>query len=239
MILIHQQIISFIFVMFACSGHSFSRNYKSKNFLLTKHKMNYDISCKLNTQKTEKSETETTNAMTMVKPFSVRFYTHVTSETCSRLVEVLISLDIRSKQTEIIYGTRLPIELHLQSTGGELMPTFYVCDLIKNLDTPVHIYIDGFVASAASLIAICGDKRFMTKNSCILVHQLRAQTTGKLSEMRQELSNFNQFMDNLRNIYLENSNVSIEELDELLNSEVWLSSQKCLDLGFVDEIIQS
>jgi len=180
---------------------------------------------------------ETSQSPIHGKPLTIRFHTHVTAETCSKLVEVLTSLDIRSKQTEIIYGRRFPIELHIQSNGGELLPTFYVCDLIKNLDTPVHVYIDGFVASAASLISICGDKRFMTKNSCILIHQLRAQTNGKLNEIKQEMSNLNQFMENLRNIYLDNSKITPEELDDLLYSEFWLSSDKCLELGFVDEII--
>ena len=59
----------------------------------------------------------------------------------------------------------------MQSMGGELMPTFYVCDTIKNLETPVHVYIDGYVASAASAIAVCGDKRYMTKHSSMLIHQ--------------------------------------------------------------------
>ena len=86
-------------------------------------------------------------------------------------------------------------------------------------------------------MALCGDKRYITKNSCVLVHQLRAQTAGKLSEMTEEINNFNHFMGNLRNIYLENSNVDEEELDKLLRSELWLSSEKCLELGFVDEII--
>jgi ATP-dependent protease ClpP protease subunit len=55
--------------------------------------------------------------------------------------------------------------------------------------------------------------------------------------MSQEIDNFNHFMDNLRNIYLENSNVEEEELDSLLKSEVWLPAERCLELGFVDEIL--
>ena len=146
-------------------------------------------------------------------------------------------MDMQSKQLEAAYGQRMPVKLHLQSLGGELLPTFYICDLIKELDTPVHVYIDGFVASAASLIAICGEKRFMTKNSCVLVHQLRAASSGKLSDMKQEIDNLNNFMGSLRQIYLENSNVKEEELDDLLTSELWLDSEKCLEMGFVDEII--
>ena len=65
---------------------------------------------------------------------------------------MLKNLDVKSKELEFIYDCRLPIKLQC-SLGGELMPTFYVCDLIQQMDTPVHIYIDGYVASAASIIA--------------------------------------------------------------------------------------
>ena len=171
------------------------------------------------------------------KPLTIRFHTPVTSDSCSKLAEALVQMDIQSKQLEAAYGQRMPVKLHLQSLGGELLPTFYICDLIKELDTPVHVYIDGFVASAASLMAICGEKRFMTKNSCVLVHQLRAASSGKLSDMKQEIDNLNNFMGSLRQIYLENSNVKEEELDDLLTSELWLDSEKCLEMGFVDEII--
>lgn len=171
------------------------------------------------------------------KPLTIRFHTPVTSDSCSKLAEALVQMDMQSKQLEAAYGQRMPVKLHLQSLGGELLPTFYICDLIKELDTPVHVYIDGFVASAASLIAICGEKRFMTKNSCVLVHQLRAASSGKLSDMKQEIDNLNNFMGSLRQIYLENSNVKEEELDDLLTSELWLDSEKCLEMGFVDEII--
>uniref|UniRef100_A0A6C0L005 Protease n=1 Tax=viral metagenome TaxID=1070528 RepID=A0A6C0L005_9ZZZZ len=171
------------------------------------------------------------------KPLTIRFHTPVTSDSCSKLAEALVQMDIQSKQLEASFGQRMPVKLHLQSLGGELLPTFYICDLIQNLDTPVHVYIDGFVASAASLMAICGEKRFMTKNSCVLVHQLRAVSSGKLSDMKQEIDNLNNFMGSLRQIYLENSNVKEEELDDLLTSELWLDSEKCLELGFVDEIL--
>lgn len=171
------------------------------------------------------------------KPLTIRFHTPVTSDSCSKLAEALVQMDIQSKQLEASFGQRMPVKLHLQSLGGELLPTFYICDLIQNLDTPVHVYIDGFVASAASLMAICGEKRFMTKNSCVLVHQLRAVSSGKLSDMKQEINNLNNFMGSLRQIYLENSNVKEEELDNLLTSELWLDSEKCLELGFVDEIL--
>jgi ATP-dependent protease ClpP protease subunit len=176
-------------------------------------------------------ETDRTN------PLTINFYSPVTTETCMILSNMLKSYDVKSKELEFVYDYRIPIKLHMQSIGGELMPTFYVCDLIQQLDTPVHIYIDGYVASAASIIAVCGDKRFITKHSTILIHQLKSTSSGKLNEMKDEMNNLNFFMGMVKEIYLNNSNISEDELDDLLLSDIWLSAEKCLSLGLVDKII--
>lgn len=117
------------------------------------------------------------------------------------------------------------------------MPTFYVCDIMKKIQTPIHVYIDGYAASAASLIAVCGDKRFMTEHSAMLIHQLTGASSGKFNELQNEMTNFNLFMDNVRNIYLNNTKLDKKILEELLLSDIWLDSNTCLNYGFVDEII--
>ena len=170
-------------------------------------------------------------------PLMVRFYSPVTIESCVALTSYLKSLDMRSKQLELQYGIVFPIKLHIQSSGGMLMPTFYVCDVIKTLDTPVYIYIDGYVASAASLISICGSKRYMTKHSFMLIHQLQSQSSGRLNEMKDEISNLDFFNNNAKDIYYENSNISEPILEKLLSDELWIDAYQCLQLGLIDEII--
>ena len=49
------------------------------------------------------------------------------------------------------------------------MNTFYITDLIEKMETPVNTYVDGYAASAASLISVVGKKRYMTQNSLMLI----------------------------------------------------------------------
>jgi len=170
-------------------------------------------------------------------PLTVNFYSPVTIESCMALTTYLKQMDINSKQLRIQYGQVFPINLHIQSGGGMLMPTFYVCDVIHNLDTPVHIYIDGFVASAASLIAVSGAKRYMTQHSFMLIHQLQSQSSGRLNEMKDEITNLDFFMRNAKDIYYQNSNISKEILEKLLLDELWIDAQECLHYDLIDEII--
>ena len=130
-----------------------------------------------------------------------------------------------------------PINLHIQSSGGSLMNTYYIVDLIQSLETPVNTFIDGFAASAATLISVAGDKRYMTKNSLMLIHQLSSQNGGKFNEIKDDMANLETMMRLLKKIYLEKTNLNNYQLDELLKQDLWLDSETCLKYGLVDEII--
>ena len=58
------------------------------------------------------------------------------------------------------------------------MPTFNVVDVIERSPTPIYTYIDGYAASAATLISIAGHKRFMGKHSLMLLHELSGGNEG-------------------------------------------------------------
>lgn len=169
---------------------------------------------------------------------SLHFYGPISEGSCLELTQALFALDKQAKYQKIEHPNLKPvIELHIQSGGGALMPAFYVCDVIKQIDTPVHTYVDGFVASAASLISVCGQKRFITKYSSMLIHQLTGATSGKFNEIKDEFSNLGVFMEKVCDIYSENSNINRSKLEDLLSSDIWLDSDTCLLYGLVDEMV--
>ena len=129
------------------------------------------------------------------------------------------------------------INLHLQSYGGSLMPAFYICDLIKSMSFPVDTYVDGYAASAASIISVCGEKRYMTRNSMMMIHQLSGGVSGKFYEMQDDLQNSQTMMDLLGNIYLKHTNITKEMLGAYLQKDIWWNSTTCLELGLVDYIV--
>lgn len=79
-----------------------------------------------------------------------------------------------------------PQKIYINSIGGEIFAAIPLIDAIKNCTIPVHTYIEGIAASAASLIYMAGHKRFITKNSFMLIHELRTGVQGKYSEIMDE-----------------------------------------------------
>lgn len=170
---------------------------------------------------------------------NIYFYGAVSESSTLQLKTKLEELDLHSQLTAIHYKIEAPpIHLHIQSYGGSLLHTFYIMDLIKTLKTPVYTYIDGFAASAATLMSVCGKRRFMTESSVMLVHQLSSGASGKFEEIKNEYSNLVEFMEIIKKTYLNNSNISSQHLDDLLKQDLWLNSKKSLEYGFIDEIIK-
>ncbi len=72
-----------------------------------------------------------------------------------------------------------PIELTINSTGGSVYDAFFAIDAIKNLKIDVHTIASGYCASAATLLSLSGKKRFITKNTNMLIHEIRSGFWGK------------------------------------------------------------
>ena len=163
----------------------------------------------------------------------IYFYSPITKSSCFKLEKGLLFIN----QKNLLEGSNIPINLHIQSNGGNLFNSIYIIDLIKNLETPVYTYIDGFAASAATLISVVGKKRFMTTNSLMLIHQLSGGMNGKFSEMEDENENINSLMDFIIRTYLENTKIDKVELEQILKHDIWLNSTYCLENGLVDKIL--
>ena len=162
----------------------------------------------------------------------VEFYGDVTAQRCHELVEDLrATAYLRAR-----VGLTWPIHLHIQSGGGDLLPALYVYDFIQGMNVPVVTHVDGFCASAATLIAMGGTRRLITPHSSFLVHQVRSQTAGRVDDMSAELANIEGFEELVQDIYLERTTLDVSTLKEIMASERWLDAKCALEYGFVDEI---
>lgn len=168
----------------------------------------------------------------------IYFYSPITKSSCFELEKNLLNLNYKSQMLKNKYDIDPgPINLHIQSNGGSLFHSIYIVDLIKNIETPVYTYIDGFAASAATLISVVGKKRYMSENSLMLIHQLSGGVSGKFFEIKDENENLDGLMNFIIKTYLKNTKMEEENLREILKRDIWLNSSYCLQNGLVDEII--
>ena len=169
----------------------------------------------------------------------VYFYSGVAERESLELVRILRKLDLEMMHVAYRLGLKEtpPIHLHVHSPGGDIFSGLNICDAIDLCKTDVYTYVEGSAASAGTLITTRGDKRFIGKNSFMLLHQPQIMWAGKRDEFMDEIENQKHIYSIVKKLYLESSKISDEELEDLLQHELWLPAERCLELGFVDEIL--
>lgn len=173
-----------------------------------------------------------------VEDNKIFFYCPVGSKEVLELNKILTRLDSDMQIVGLKLGIQPPpIELHIHSEGGSVFSGMAAMDFILRCKTPVHTYIDGSAASAATLMSIAGKKRFIHKNSFMLIHQLSTFVSGKYEEFKDEIRNQELLMESIKQIYRERSLLSDQQVDDILKHDLWLDSTTAHQYGLVDEIV--
>jgi ATP-dependent Clp endopeptidase proteolytic subunit ClpP len=167
----------------------------------------------------------------------IYFYSEVNRES----IYELCSLIKEAEEESILISYKLnidevPIYIHISSFGGSIFAAFNAIDIINSCKVPIYSIIDGATASAGTLISIVAKKRFIRPNAHMLIHQLSSGCWGKMSEIEDEYNNLKSFMEKIKNFYIEHAKIPKKELSNLLNHDLWLDSEKCVDYGLVDEV---
>ena len=178
------------------------------------------------------------NSGVEVEDNKIFFYCPVEKKEVLELNKALMRLDSDMQIVGLKLGIQPPpIELHIHSDGGSVFSGMAAMDFIMSCKTPVHTYIDGSAASAATLMSIAGKKRFINKNSFMLIHQLSTFASGKYEEFKDEIRNQELLMDTIKQTYRERSKMTDEHINELLKHDLWMDSKTALENGLVDEIV--
>jgi ATP-dependent protease ClpP protease subunit len=171
---------------------------------------------------------------------SINFYADIASITCAELNRLLRELDVRMQHAKITMNDPEfdpTIHLRINSYGGEIFAGLSTVDVIRSLRTKVYTYVEGAAASAATLISIAGKKRFIGKNSFMLLHQLSSVCAGTFERLEDEHENNKRIMNSMKSLYKEYTKIPMKELDQILKRDIWFDANTCLKYGIVDAII--
>jgi len=125
----------------------------------------------------------------------------------------------------------------INSGGGSITAGISSMDTILRCKVPVHTYVDGFCASAATFLSVVGKKRYMSRNSYMLIHQLSSNFWGKYSEFEDEKQNLDLMMETIKNVYKEYTKVPMKKINEILKHDLLWDARTCLKYGLIDEIV--
>lgn len=101
----------------------------------------------------------------------------------------------------------------------------------------VTVKIDGIAASAASVIAMAGDKVLMSSVAMVMIHNPSTVAFGEKVDMEKAIAMLDEVKASIINAYERKTNLSRVQLAHMMDAETWMDANKAVQLGFADEII--
>jgi ATP-dependent Clp endopeptidase proteolytic subunit ClpP len=129
----------------------------------------------------------------------------------------------------------------LDSSGGDVNLGFAAYDAIKDCGNPVTVKVIGVAMSMGSVILQAADVRVMSKHSRLMIHRGQMDVNGHFNDVKRAVQE-NDEMDKLcMAIYLskineKDSNFKLAQLQKMMDFDTYISSDKALDIGLIDEI---
>lgn len=170
----------------------------------------------------------------------IYFYEDVSVRSTLNLMRQVRECDLSLRQLQLNYNLgdtpSIPIWLHIQSYGGDLLAALAVTDQLHKIKSPVHSIVEGPCCSAATLISMACTRRFITPNSYMLIHQFSSFVWGSYERFKDDMKLQDMLMEQLVSFYVKHSKLKPKAVQKILKHDSWFNAQQALDAHLVDAI---
>lgn len=136
-----------------------------------------------------------------------------------------------------LMGGEGDITVWINSPGGDCIAAAQIYNMLLEYKGNVTIKIDGIAASAASVVAMAGNKVIMSPVSMLMIHNPMTMAAGDTTEMKKAISMLTEVKESIINAYELKTGMSRDKIAKLMDAETWMDANKAVELGFADEIL--
>ncbi len=129
------------------------------------------------------------------------------------------------------------IELVIDSLGGSLTAGIAIYRALKNHPGSVTAKVEGYAASAASIVMCAADQIEVYNSSLIMIHGVQVVGEQISAANIQKLAGDIESLDSaIADIYVNRTGNNVETIRDWMNPEKWMSGADAVKLGFADII---
>ena len=130
------------------------------------------------------------------------------------------------------------IQMYINSPGGIVTSGLAIYDTMQYIRSPVITLCLGMAASMGSFLLMAGEKgqRVALPNSRIMVHQPSGGFSGKASDIQRHAEDILKTKKRLNELYAKHTGQPIEEVEEKLDRDSFMTADEARDWGLVDHV---
>lgn len=129
------------------------------------------------------------------------------------------------------------VNLYINSMGGSVKEALGIHSVLQRCPAEVIAHIDGFAASAASIIAMAAAKIIMPRNTAMMIHNASWWAYGNPAALRKSADDLEVLNKAAIESYTMHAGDKLpaDKLQQMLDAETWLTAEDCMAWGLADE----
>ncbi len=131
------------------------------------------------------------------------------------------------------------ITVWINSPGGDVFAAAQIYNMLMEYPGNVDVRIDGIAASAASVIAMAGNKVSMSPVAMMMIHNPMTVAMGDKKVMQQAIDMLDEIKESIINAYELKTGQTRTKIAHMMDAETWFNAKKAVELGFADDILYS
>lgn len=149
-----------------------------------------------------------------------------------------IELAVRALHRLANEAPQKPIELHMNSPGGDPYAMLRLYDEILSCPCQVKFFGGGIIQSSATWIMCACDERYLHPSTTVMVHDGNEPMQGTHTDVKIAMSEAVRLQDMLYDVYAANSRMPRSFWEDVCQRDLYLTAQEAINLGLADKLIE-
>ncbi len=131
------------------------------------------------------------------------------------------------------------IVVRINSGGGDVFAANAIYTRLKDHEARITVKIDGWAASAATIIAMAGDTIKIARNGVFMIHDpaMTVWDTFRAEDFEKMAEELKVIKQSIVNTYAMKTGKPEQEIADLMAEEKWWTGDTAVENGFCDEIM--
>lgn len=133
----------------------------------------------------------------------------------------VIPSDVNDLLGEI--GENDALDIYINSPGGSVFAGIAIYNMLARHKGHKRVFIEGYAASIASVIAMVGDEIIVPENAYLMIHRAWGSVVGNADDLREQADLYERFDTTIANAYTEKAKdgKTFDEFLDLMKAETW------------------
>ena len=131
------------------------------------------------------------------------------------------------------------IVVRINSPGGDVFAANAIYTRLKDHDAKITVKVDGWAASAATIIAMAGDTIKIPKNGVFMIHDpaMTVWDTFRAEDFEKMAQELKVIKQSIINAYSVKTGKTADEISGFMSNETWWTGDEAVENGFCDEVM--